>query len=98
MTNLMKEKGTYRSRESAEMLAIDALSWIAGDPEQLGRFLSLAGIGPGTLRKAASDPAFLAGVLDFLLGHEPTVLAFSEARGIAPSEVAAARRAIGIEV
>jgi hypothetical protein len=92
----MKEKGTYRSRESAEMLAIDALSWIAGEPEQLGRFLALAGIGPGTLRKAAADPAFLAGVLDFLLGHEPTILAFAAARGIKPVEVAEARRTLGI--
>ncbi|MBN8997764.1 MAG: DUF3572 domain-containing protein [Rhizobiales bacterium] len=94
----MKEKGTYRSRESAETLAVEALSWIAGEPEQLERFLALAGIGPATLRKAASDPAFLAGVLDFLLGHEPTVLAFAEARRIAPSEIAEARRALGINV
>ncbi len=94
----MKEKGTYRSRESAEMLAIEALSWIAGDPEQLSRFLALAGIGPATLRKAATDPAFLAGILDFLLGHEPTVLAFAEARGIGPAEIAEARRTLGISV
>jgi hypothetical protein len=94
----MKEKGTYRSRETAEMLAIDALSWIAGEPGQLGRFLSLAGIGPDTLRKAAADPAFLAGVLDFLLCHEPTALAFAGARGIAPSEIAEARRTLGIEI
>jgi hypothetical protein len=94
----MKEKGTYRSRETAEMLAIDALSWIAGEPGQLGRFLSLAGIGPDTLRKAAADPAFLAGVLDFLLGHEPTALAFAGARGIAPSEIAEARHTFGIEI
>ena len=90
----MKEKGTYRSRESAEMLAIEALSWIAADAGQLDRFLALAGIGPGTLREAAADPAFLAGVLDFLLGHEPTVVAFAEAYGISPAAVAAARRAL----
>jgi hypothetical protein len=80
------------------MLAIDALSWIAGEPEQLGRFLSLAGIGPATLREAAADPAFLAGVLDFILGHEPTVKAFAEAREIPPAEVAEARRALGFNV
>ena len=34
------------SRETAEALAIAALTFIAEEPERLGRFLALSGIGP----------------------------------------------------
>ena len=56
-------KGSPNTREFGENLAIQALGFLAQDPERLGRFLSLAGIGPGMIRQAAADPAFLSGVL-----------------------------------
>src|ERR1044072_9909729 len=52
------------NRKIAENLAIQALSFMASDPERLGAFLAATGIGPEMIRKAAADPAFLAGVLD----------------------------------
>ena len=65
---------------AAEELATDALSYLAGDLEHLGRFLALAGIGPSELRTAAAEPGFLIGVLEFYMGHESLLLAFCEAR------------------
>ena len=59
-------------------MAIQALSFIAGDPERLGLFLAESGIGPETLRTAAADPQFLASVLDFVLRDDATVKAFAE--------------------
>ncbi|HRK25590.1 MAG TPA: DUF3572 family protein, partial [Beijerinckiaceae bacterium] len=59
-----------------EALAIDALGFIAGDAERLGRFLALTGLGPGTLRAAAADPAFLIRVLDYLAEDESALIAF----------------------
>ena len=61
------------NRESAENLAISALAFLAADPERLGRFLSLTGIGPEAIRKSAREPAFLAGVLDHVVsdGRRP---------------------------
>ena len=50
------------TREAAEALGIQALAYLAGDPERLGRFLALSGLGPETIRAAAHDPGFLAGV------------------------------------
>ena len=38
--------GPTLTREQAEGLAIQALTFIAGDGEQLGRFLAVTGIGP----------------------------------------------------
>ena len=80
--------------EFGENLAILALAFLAGDPERLGRFLSLAGIGPETIRAAASDPAFLAGVLDHVASDEPLLLAVAEHAGVKPEAVMRARAAL----
>ena len=50
-------KGKGFSRESAEKLAISALGFLAQDEERLGQFLSVTGIGPDMIRKAAADPS-----------------------------------------
>ncbi|MEM9107650.1 MAG: DUF3572 domain-containing protein [Pseudomonadota bacterium] len=76
-------------------LGIDALTWIAQDEEQMSRFLALSGLSAENLRAAASEPGFLAGVLGFLMGHEPTLMAYCEDRGIAPEKVAKAWHALG---
>ena len=71
----------------ADETAISILAWLANEPELLGRFLALTGTDPSSLRNAAADPGFLAGVVDFLMGHEPTLLAFCEATGTKPEAV-----------
>ena len=78
----------------AEIVAIQALSFVAGDPERLGRFLAESGIGPETLRGAAADPRFLASVLDFVMRDDATVKAFAEASQLHPTNVAAAHQAL----
>jgi hypothetical protein len=80
-----------RSEADAEALAIAALGFVAADPELLPRFLAITGIGPAQIRTAAREPGFLAGVLNFILAHEPTLLKFAEAEGVPP---AAAREAL----
>ena len=88
-------KRDHTPREVAEIVAIQALSFVAGDPQRLGMFLSETGIGPETLRSAASDPRFLASVLDFVLRDDATVKAFSESSEHHPTTIAAAREALG---
>jgi hypothetical protein len=75
----------------AEAIAIQALSFLASRPEELDRFLALSGIGPASLRQAAADPAFLGGILDFLLQDEPLLLSFAKESGLAPAAIGAAR-------
>jgi Protein of unknown function (DUF3572) len=87
-------KGTQNPREVAEIVAIQALSFVAGDPERLGVFLAETGIGPETLRSAAADPHFLAGVLDFVLRDDATVKAFAAASELDPTTIAAAREVL----
>jgi hypothetical protein len=58
------------------------------------RFLAMSGIEAGEIRRAAAEPGFLAGVLSFLLAHEPSLMAFCEATGTNPPAVALALRAL----
>src|SRR5260221_12026170 len=85
---------THTPREVAEIVAVQALSFIAGDPERLGVFLAETGIGPETLRSAAADPHFLAGVLDFVLRDDATVKAFAATSELDPATIAAAREVL----
>ena len=87
-------KGTEFSRESAEKLAISALGFLAEDPDRLGQFLSVTGIGPDMIRRAAADPSFLAGVLDHVAADEPLLLAVAEHAGVRPQDVERAQAAL----
>jgi hypothetical protein len=80
--------------EEAEAVAIRALAFIANDAELLPRFLAISGIEASGIRRAAREPGFLVGVLDFLLAHEPSLLRFATESRIDPAGVAAARRAL----
>jgi len=87
-------KSTHNPREIAEIVAIQALSFVAGDPERLGAFLAESGIGPDTLRNAAADPHFLASVLDFVMRDDATVKAFATASQLHPTNIATAHQAL----
>ena len=89
------KKSVQNPREVAEVVAIQALGFVAGDTERLGAFLAESGIGPDTLRKSAADPRFLASVLDFVLRDDATVKAFAKASELHPTNIAAAREVLG---
>jgi len=83
------------SREAAEGLAIQALTFIAQDGERLGRFLAEAGLGPAEIRAAAREPGFLAGVLDHVASDQRLIESFAADAGLHPSEIDKARRELG---
>ncbi len=87
--------GPSLTQEAAEGLAIQALTFIAGDGERLGRFLATTGIGPAQIRAAAQEPAFLTGVLDYLAGDERLLSAFAAETGVNPSDIGKAIAALG---
>ncbi|HEY0566599.1 MAG TPA: DUF3572 domain-containing protein [Xanthobacteraceae bacterium] len=95
MNQQPRQKSHAAGRQGgAEQFAIQALGFLAGDPEELGRFLALTGIEPTEIRTAAQQPGFLAGVLDYICAHEPLLLAFARDGGFDPSDIARAREAI----
>jgi hypothetical protein len=83
------------SREEAEALATRAFAYLAAEPERIVRFLSLAGIAPDAVRRAATEPGFLPAVLDHFLNDEALLVAFAGEDGIDPAAVAAAKQALG---
>jgi len=83
------------TQDAAEALAIQALSFIAGDGERLGRFLAATGIGPAEIRSAAREPGFLIGVLDHLAANERLLTSFAAEAGIDAGAIGKAIAALG---
>ena len=90
----MISKPSRRAREAAESLAVQALNYVAQDPLRLARFLALTGLDAGSIRAAAAESGFLAGVLAHLGADEELLRAFAAEAGIAPAEVDRARRVL----
>ena len=89
------KKPVQNPREVAEIVAVQALSFIAGDSQRLGAFLAETGIGPQSLRASAADPQFLVSVLDFVLRDDALVKAFAKASELHPTNIMAAREVLG---
>jgi hypothetical protein len=83
------------AREAAEMLAIQALGFIAAEPQRLEAFLAATGLTLDRLRESATEPDFLGGVLEHMLADESLLLAFAESAAIDPAALARARNALG---
>ena len=88
------KQGRPLTREQAEGLAIQALTFIAGDGERLGHFLAVSGIGPAEIRTAAREPGFLVGVLEYLASDDRLIAAFASEISMAPADVDRARTAL----
>ena len=83
------------AREAAEILAIQALSFIAEEPERLNGLLGATGLTLNRLRESANQPDFLAGVLEHMLADESLLVAFADSVGIDPAEIGRARATLG---
>jgi hypothetical protein len=70
-------KAPKLSHEEAEVIALKALGFLAGDAARLERFLALSGVSPTDIREAAASPQFLAGLLNHLLQDESLLLTFT---------------------
>jgi len=70
-------KQSKLSIEEAEIIALNALSFLASDAVRLDRFLRLSGVSATDIRAAAADREFLAGVLNHLLQDESLLLTFA---------------------
>ncbi len=80
--------------EAAQVVALQALGWIAANDEVFPQFLAASGANLTDLRARAIDPVFLASVLDFLLQDDRWVIAFCDAEGQAYLAPQAARAAL----
>lgn len=87
-------KDITMNREIAEIIALRALAFIAGSEKMLQWLMAETGIDPRELAGAADNGEMLAGILDFLLGHEDILVRFCEHETIDATTPARARRAL----
>lgn len=85
---------TPLARDSAEVLAIEALGWLAATEDLLAVFLGSTGAGVGDVRNRAQDPEFLASVLDFILMDDAWIKEFCNANDYAMDYPLRARAAL----
>ena len=85
-------KAVDDARESAEALAVQALNFLATEPARLSRFLGVTGLDPASIRQAAGESGFLAGVLAYVSEDEALLVAFAAEAGVKPGAVDRARR------
>ena len=88
---MMRPKSQNHADE-AEILAINALGFLASDSERLQRFMDLSGLDVAAIRAGAANPAFLGGILDHLLADESLLLIFAEEQQLRPERISDLRR------
>lgn len=82
------------SQESAEVLALKALAWLAGNDDLLPTFLGSTGASEGDLKARAADPLFLGAVLDFLMIDDAWVISFCDSENVPYDQIMPARAAL----
>jgi hypothetical protein len=91
-------KPTRRSptidRESAEAIALQGLTFLAGDPGHMLHFLKLTGLQPEEVRAQAGSAELSLAVLEHLAGDESLLLVFAASHDVAPESVSRAIAAL----
>lgn len=77
--------------DEAEATALRALAWLMAQDDLRGAFMGAAGVAEQDIRTGASDPAFLAGVLDFVMSDDRHVIAFCDNAGLPYDQIMVAR-------
>ncbi|WP_147106528.1 DUF3572 domain-containing protein [Tateyamaria sp. syn59] len=67
------------SQESAEVVGLQAIAWMAGNEELLPVFLGATGASEADMRAGVGDPTFLGALLDFIMMDDVWVTAFCDA-------------------
>lgn len=87
---MIREPAKSKILPKPEETAGAILAWLANEPEMLSRFLALSGVQVNQLRNVINDPGFLAGMIDFIMSHEPTLMDFCKASNWHPEAVVSA--------
>jgi hypothetical protein len=81
-------------QESAQILALQVLAWLAADDELLPVFLNATGAGLDDLRARAGDVDFQGAILDFLMMDDQWVVAFCDQHALPYTAPQSARAAL----
>lgn len=73
-----------------DAVGVQALGFLAADPERLADFLALTGLTVGGVRAASAEPGFLRGVLAYLANDEALLVAFAAGHALDPERLSQA--------
>jgi hypothetical protein len=91
----MVKTSSSMTPDRAAVLALDALTFLAADPDAFGRFADQSGLDPNSVRARAQERDFLVSVLDFMLADEQFLAAFCDEGSGDPKAVHMARYVLG---
>ena len=81
-------------QETAEVIALKALAWLAGNEELLPIFLGSTGLSGNELKERASEQETLIAVLDFLTMDDAWIEQLVIETGLDPHDPLRARQAL----
>ncbi|WP_411890810.1 DUF3572 domain-containing protein [Yoonia sp. SDW83-1] len=81
-------------QEHAQTIAYQALGWLVANDDLCPVFLGSTGGSVDDLRDKATDPAFLASVLEFITMDDKWVMEFCDGAGLAYDQPLRARYAL----
>lgn len=88
-------KAGSTNADDPEMVALGALAWVLQDGGRAERLLAVTGLTAEGLRAGIGDPTVLGAVMEFLMGHEPDLLACADFMGVKPEALADAAGRLG---
>ena len=80
--------------EGAQTIALQALAYLAAEPEEIGRFLQISGLDVDDLRAKAGEPDLLRAVLDYILADDTRVTGLCQELGVKPTDLHAANHVL----
>ncbi|MDJ0824648.1 MAG: DUF3572 domain-containing protein [Rhodobacter sp.] len=81
-------------QDRAEIIAAQALAWLAANDDLLPVFLGSTGASADDIRAQVGDTDFLGSVLDFLAMDDAWIVAFCDAAGLSYETPILARQAL----
>lgn len=81
--------------DQARLLALKSLAYISQSENDMARFIAETGLEGTDVMQLVDKPAFLSGVLDFLMRDESLLLSFCAHEALEPPAVEAARHELG---
>jgi DNA polymerase III epsilon subunit-like protein len=80
--------------QDPDAIALAVLGWVLSDEDRADRLIALTGITPDELRDRIGETVVLAEIIDFVLRHEPDLIACAEALNLPPTALEKAHRAL----
>lgn len=82
------------TQESAEILGLQVLGWLAANEDLLPVFQGSSGVSEDDIRQGAGNPEFLGAVLDFVTMDDAWVVQCCDHLGVAYDSLMQARQAL----